>query len=376
MNDLLKSRARRSRPIIVLCVLLTAGVIAAILALRPERKEPIKIGAIISLSGAASHLSSVRDGMRLAVDELNSWGGINGRKIELIVADSKTDSREGKRAFSRLESTHRPLLYVSTNSTVSMALAPLAEENKVPLIGLVVSTPELTRQSPWAFRYYSSTPQEVLAILSILNRLKVKRLGILYLNDMFGVPVFNKLKDAFEKAGGTVRGVPFRGKNLDLKSAIAALKETEAVYTVGFVRHLGLALKQLKTENYHGFILGSSGVATLAIWHAPEANGVYTAAPIIYNPGFAFAKEVKEKYEARFEPTFTHQAASGYDVIKLIAGLLEDREISRENVKSLLEGGFIYSGVFGSIDVTPGEHDITFPLHPARIVDGEVEYLH
>jgi len=58
-----------------------------------------------------------------------------------------------------------------------------------------------------------------------------------------------------------------------------------------------------------------------------------------------------------------------------LSGLLKDKEVSRESVKSLLESGFIYSGVFGSIDVKPGEHDITFPLHPAQIVDGEVKYL-
>jgi hypothetical protein len=54
---------------------------------------------------------------------------------------------------------------------------------------------------------------------------------------------------------------------------------------------------------------------------------------------------------------------------------LEDEEVSRERMKSLLEQGFIYPGVFGDLDVKPGEHDIVFPLHPAQIVDGEVKYL-
>jgi len=52
-----------------------------------------------------------------------------------------------------------------------------------------------------------------------------------------------------------------------------------------------------------------------------------------------------------------------------------DKEVSRESVKNLLEGGFMYHGVFGELDVKPGEHDITFPLHPAQIVDGKLKYL-
>jgi ABC-type branched-subunit amino acid transport system substrate-binding protein len=107
----------------------------------------------------------------------------------------------------------------------------------------------------------------------------------------------------------------------------------------------------------------------------PEANGAYVAAPIIYNPNFLFAKEVKEKYETKYGKPFDHYAANGYDFVKLLAGLLEEQELSRERVRRLFEEGFVYSGVFGDLDVKPGEQDITFPLHPAQIVDGEVKYL-
>ncbi|MDY7031654.1 MAG: hypothetical protein SVY10_07060 [Thermodesulfobacteriota bacterium] len=107
----------------------------------------------------------------------------------------------------------------------------------------------------------------------------------------------------------------------------------------------------------------------------PEIAGVYLAAPIIYNPNFLFAKEVHKKYEALYKKPLSHQAAKGYDFMKLLAGLLEDEEVSRENVKRLLEEGFIYPGVFGDLDVKPGEHDISLPLHPAQIIDDKVKYL-
>ena len=87
----------------------TIAIVAAFLLLRGQKKEPIKIGAIIPLTGAGEWIGiEARDGMRLAADIINSRNGINGRKIELIIEDSKTDAQEGKKAFTRIEKDHRP----------------------------------------------------------------------------------------------------------------------------------------------------------------------------------------------------------------------------------------------------------------------------
>ena len=186
--------------------------------------------------------------MILAVDEINSWGGVNGREMELIIEDSKTNPEEGKKAFHKIEAAHHPVLYVSTTSSVSMALGPLAEKNKVVLVGLVVTTPELTKQKEWIFRYYLSAENEVSPILSVLERLKVKKLGILYLNDSFGRSIFELLKEKFERNGGTVTYEKFETNTSDFKKKITQLKNMEAIYTVGFVYHYSDILRQLKEE--------------------------------------------------------------------------------------------------------------------------------
>ncbi len=71
---------------------------------------------------------------------------------------------------------------------------------------------------------------------------------------------------------------------------------------------------------------------------------------------------------------FDHNAANGYDIIKILGGLLENEELSRDNVKRILDEGFSYSGVFGSVEVLPGEHDISFPLFPSQVVDGKLVF--
>ncbi len=79
-------------------------------------------------------------------------------------------------------------------------------------------------------------------------------------------------------------------------------------------------------------------------------------------------------FESRYNQEFGLTAANGYDIIRILGGLLENEELTRDNVKRILDNGFSYSGVFGSIDALPEEHDIAFPLHPAQVVNGKLEF--
>ena len=375
MKKILKNEAGFKRTGIIIAVFIIAAVIAAFFMLQGKKEEPIKIGAIISLSGPASNLSDVRDGIILAADEINSRGGVNGRKIEFIIEDSKTNPQEGKEAFNRIEETHHPVLYVSTLSHVSMALSPLAEQNEVVLVGLVVGNPILTKQKKWVFKYYSSVETEVPPIIYILHELKIEKLGILYSNDEYGISFFKLLKEEFEKDGGIIKSKAFDIKDFDFREEIEILRDMEAIYTVGYPKHIAGAFRQLKEENYDGFILGPSATATSSVRKLSAAKGVYVAAPIIYNPNYLFAKVVKEKYEARYNKPLNHQAANGYDFVKILVGLLEGKEISRESVRNLLEQGFTYPGLLGYLDVKAGEHDIVYPLYPAQILNGKFKYF-
>lgn len=341
-----------------------------------REEEPVKIGAVLSLSGPGEYIGiETRDGMLMAVRELNTWGGINGRKIQLIIEDSKTHPQAGKEAFNRIEEEHRPLLYASNLSTISMALAPLSEKNSAVLMGLVTADPEFTTGKQWAFRYYPRAKDEVEPILSILHKLKARNVGVLYLDDEYGRSVFEIFSKAFRKSGGNVKSEAFEMKAADFKAKIENLKDMEAIYCVGHTSQLKNIFKQLNVEGFKGVILGSTGASSPNITNMPEAGGVYVVAPLIYDPDFSLAKEKREKYEKKYGKPFTQFSANGYDFIVLLAGLLEADEISRENVKNVLEKDFTYPGVFGIVETKAGEHDISFPLYPAQIMDGRIRYL-
>jgi ABC-type branched-subunit amino acid transport system substrate-binding protein len=83
---------------------------------------------------------------------------------------------------------------------------------------------------------------------------------------------------------------------------------------------------------------------------------------------------VSDNYESIYNKQFDNSAANGYDIIRILGGLLENEELSRDNVKRILDEGFTHSGVFGSVEVLPGEHDMSFPLFPSQVVDGKLVF--
>ena len=76
----------------------------------------------------------------MAVDEINSRGGINGRPIELIIVDNESNPEKAKKDFLEIEETHAPLMYISSLSSISTAVAPLAEEREVVVMIFATAT--------------------------------------------------------------------------------------------------------------------------------------------------------------------------------------------------------------------------------------------
>jgi len=337
-------------------------------------REPIKIGVTLAETGPASGLDiEIRDGMQMAVDEINSHGGINGRNIELIFVDNESNPEKAKKDFLEIEETHAPLMYVSSTSTVSTAVSPLAEEREVVLM-VSATAREITVDKQWTYRYFAMADVEAVPILQILDDLDIKNLGILYLNDEYGRDVSNEIATRFENSEGIVTKEAFEPNAIDFKENIAKLQNEDAIYVVAFPDYVKIIFKQLREANYSGEILAPSDAVTFNVITMPEADGAYLAAPIIYDTKFLFASTVSENFESRYNKQFDHFAANGYDIVRLLGGLLENEELSRDNVKRILDEGFSYSGVFGSVDALPGVHDISFPLFPSQVVDGKLEF--
>jgi branched-chain amino acid transport system substrate-binding protein len=353
--------------VIVACIATGAPITAA--------ADTIKLGAIFQATGNnAAPGQYVRDGILLAVQQINGRGGLNGSRLEIAFADSGSDPKAASDAFNKMENSLHPLMYVSYSSNVGMALAPLAEENHVVLVGLVTAAIDFTRGREWVFRYWPLGPAYITPLLQVLQNLQVKRLGIIYQNDDFGKEQKELMTTGFSQAGGSALVKSFELKETDYRQQVAALKDREAIYIAGSGTNLPNVIRQLRDAAFRGHILIPAGGADPALFGLPEMSGVYVAAPIIYNPSYLYAREAGERFLANYRRPFNQWAANGYDFIKLICGLMEERTVSRKGVRDVMAGGFEYSGVFGHVRLRSGEHDLTFPMYPTQILNGKLTY--
>ncbi len=338
-------------------------------------EETVKIGVIAPLSGSSVHLADVVDGMNLAADKLNKWGGINDARIEIIVRDSASDPNKSVELFEDLERSERPLVYISAACSCTRPLIPLAEERQVPLIGIATANALGFEGSNWSFRYYPGMEKEISPSLSIMESLGVASLGIMRSDNVMGEELTIHLSEAFNATGGTVEVVDYCCKDSDIPAKVANITDCDAIYIAADYKATQAGLLAVREAGYGGHVFGSSAASAPGITSMPEALGMYVSAPAIYNPNYIPGESLREEFYETYEHNITHYAASGYDVIYLIYGLMKDRDLTREGLREQLHGGFSFPSVLGPIRVLAGTHDIQYDLLQAQVAEGGLWYL-
>jgi branched-chain amino acid transport system substrate-binding protein len=159
----------------------TAATFAATLA---SAEEPIKIGVIAEVQAVAS--ASTPGGAQIAADEINAAGGVNGRKIEIVVYDDHSSSAEAVRAFQRaVTQDHVTAMVASYLSEVVLALAPWADRLHMPTITPGAASDEITRivhsdydKNKYLFQGFFASGQQAKVLCDAAKDLLVDRLGV------------------------------------------------------------------------------------------------------------------------------------------------------------------------------------------------------
>lgn len=162
--------------------------------------EPIKIGLLTSLTATFAPWGvSVRDGMRLAVEEINAAGGVNGRQLELIEQDDQSNPEEGVNGFERLIEAGVVAAGGVISSDVGLATARLAEELSVPLFLVKAGSDAiLTTDSRYTFRScLPAAPMIAGPIAQYVTSTGVTRVGAIVADYAWGQAVKSALETEF-----------------------------------------------------------------------------------------------------------------------------------------------------------------------------------
>jgi branched-chain amino acid transport system substrate-binding protein len=165
---------------------------------------PINIGALTSLTGSFTPWGiELRDGMQLAVNQINAKGGVKGRKLNLVVADDQSTPNAGINEFNRLtEQEHVVAVGGLISSDVALATARLTESAHVPMFLVKAGASEiLTSSSRYTFRTCLPAAAEVaLPILQYAQSRHVKRVGAIVADYAWGQAIKSSLEKVFAKA--------------------------------------------------------------------------------------------------------------------------------------------------------------------------------
>lgn len=239
-------------------------------------EEVIKIGANLELSGqVASYGSSIGQGAELAIKEINAAGGIDGKQIELVKVDNKSENSEATAAAIKLATQDKVVAMIApaTSGNV-LATAQIANDNKVPTVTASGTAPNVTENedgsiNDYVFRTCFIDPfQGVVAANFATEELGAKNVAIYADNSSdYAKGLAASFKEQIEKNGGTVVAEEFYiAKDVDFKSTLTNLKakDPEFVFIPGYYEEVGLIVKQARELGIEVPLMGADG------WDSPK----------------------------------------------------------------------------------------------------------
>ena len=215
------------------------------------KSDEIRIGANFEMTGnTANYGASTLEGLKLAIKEANDAGGINGKKIELVSVDDKSEAAESINAATKLISDDHVRAIVGPATTANViAESQVATDNKIPVIAPDATAVDVTVENgqvkPWIFRSCFIDPQQgdVMAKFA-LDTLKAKT-AVIYLDN--STDYSKSLAQVFEKvftAGGgkVLMTEAFLGKDQDFKATLTRLREANAdvIFVPAYYEEVGI----------------------------------------------------------------------------------------------------------------------------------------
>ena len=369
---------KNKKILIPLLLILLAVIIVGIITY-PKKKEPevIKIGAILPLTGPVSMAGEwLKNGIELAVEEINKSGGVNGKKIEIVYGDSKNDAKEGVFLLNKMISLDRVAVVISAMSGVVSPMVDVVHRHKVVLFATLTTLPGLTDRSEWVFRYHVSGEEEAKTMAEFAYReLNLKDIGILFINDEFGVEVGRIFKQYFEELGGKIVIMEsFEKEKIDFRPVLQKIKKISpsSIYILGYEKPLGLIIKQARELKINSTILSINALGlpkTLEI-AGNAAEDTYCTVPYftLDSPQENIQRFVKN-YFLKFHSSPNFVSAEAYDMIYLLLEAMKKYGYTPDEIRRGLLNIKNFRGLMGVANSLPNG-EIIFPVTIRKIQKG------
>lgn len=259
------------------------GALALAIATLPaQAQDAIKIGVTQPLTGAvAASGNYVVQGAKIAEDEVNSSGGVLGKKIQLIIEDNKSNPKEAVATAEKLIVGDKvPVMMGAWSSTYTLAVMPKLMEYGVPMVVETSSSGKITTSgNPWIFRISPTSEMEAKSFGTKVDQFGIKKADFLVVNNDWGRGAADEFAEMLKSKGIEVGVIEtMDAKATDLSAQLAKVKASggDTLFLTTGVEQITLVLKQAKEQQLSHKIIttgGSSSPDQLIDQAGEAANG-------------------------------------------------------------------------------------------------------
>jgi branched-chain amino acid transport system substrate-binding protein len=318
---------------------LTCAALVAFAGCKAKNADVITIGGIFPLSGpVAVYGVECKNGIELAIEEINAQGGINGKKLALISEDDEGNPEKTVNAYKKLTTSDKATIIIgSLTSGCTQAITSLAQAQKVLLVAPAATMESITDAGDYIFRTCFIDPfQGTVGGIFAAANLGAKNAAILYDNgNDYSVGLKDNFIIAFQGRGGAiVANESYITGDVDFNAQLTTIKAAnpDVVYLPDYYSTVSLIAKQLRAQGVNTPIVGADGWDGLTENAGDEVlNGFYS------NHYAADSTDIKvvnfvQAFQKKYNSVPVSFAALGYDSLYMI----RDAIVKADSVDSTL----------------------------------------
>ncbi len=349
-----------------------ASIAALALAAPALADEPIKVGALLAVTGPASFLGAPEARtLEMLAEQTNAQGGIGGRKIQLVVKDTGASPEKAISFAKQLIDEEKVFAIVGpSTSGETMAVKAVAEEGRTILLSCAAAEVIVNPVARYVFKTPQKDSDAVVKIFRQMRKMGLTRIGVLTSNTGFGKAGKEQIEklapehgiqivldEVYDKAATDLSAEATKLKAASVQAVLNWSIEPAQSIVLKNVRQLGLAIPIFQS---HGF----ANIQYVKAAGAAAEGVVFPAGKLIVadllpdqDPQKAVLLSYKKAYEARYKEDVSAFGGHAWDAFQILARALREAGPDREKVRSTIETMRGFAGTAGIFDFSPVDHN-------------------
>ena len=341
--------------------------------------EPIYIAFSGPLTGNyAEYGQNWQKAINLAVGWINAAGGVNGRPLEIVYGDSKSDPKESAALAQKYTSDPKFVAEIGDfTSTACMAAQPIYDRAGMVQLSPTASHPKFAPGSIWSFGIIGTQAGEgpFMARYAV-QLLGKKKIAVLYINNDWGIATKDYFIKAAKEMGAEILAVEaFFEADKDFTGVLTKLRgyKPELLYIPSMYNEMALIAKQREKLGWTDVLLmgpGSLYSPKLLEIGGPSVNGLYTSAVFFPKDPRPEVQKFVKGFEEKYKASPNMFAAIAYDGINLLTEVIRKAGTDRKAIRDELTKTKNFPGVTGKITFTE-RRDVIKDYRQLVIKNGE-----